>query len=231
MNRSTSTQPHLYAAITFHGYGHIAQTAAIIREMRKRFPQLKLTIQTSAPRPVLDRHIGGDFIHVNRPTDVGMVMQNALEVLVDKSAEAYRNFHTDWHEKIHREAEILAGYSPDVIFANVPYLTLAAASRARIPAIALCSLNWADIYGHYCREYKETEAIRQEILEAYNGCDLFLRPQPSMPMTDLSNTLSIDPIAKIGQDRRTEIKEILAEAVRRQASDVHINVGLHPIIP
>ena len=68
----------------------------------------------------------------------------------------------------------LASYSgllqqarPDLVLANVAYLPLAAAHDAKIPAAALCSLNWADIYVHYCGKRPEAAAILAEMRTAY----------------------------------------------------------------
>ena len=55
----------------------------------------------------------------------------------------------------------------DIVLADVPYLTLAAASRASIPAAALCSLNWADIYRHYFNNRTEAGKILAEMESAY----------------------------------------------------------------
>ena len=42
--------PHLLVALTPHGFGHAAMTAPVVDELRRRLPQLRLTLQTAIPR-------------------------------------------------------------------------------------------------------------------------------------------------------------------------------------
>lgn len=108
------------------------------------------------------------------------------------------------------EAHVLARLAPDLVLANVPYLALAAAAKASIPAVAMCSLNWADVYAHYFLATRpEAPAIHAQILGAYRQADCFLQTEPSMPMTSLSRRVAIGPVACVGADRRTELKETL----------------------
>jgi len=83
----------------------------------------------------------------------------------------------------------------------VPYLPLAAARELGIPAVAVCSLNWADIFAGYCQG-AEADTLRAAMLAVYAGAELFLRPAPAMPMPDLDNTRAIGPLVGLGRDRR-----------------------------
>jgi hypothetical protein len=74
-----------------------------------------------------------------------------------------------------------------------------------IPAVGLCSLNWADILANYCPAAAAGEII-DEIRDIYRGAQVFLRPAPSMPMPDLDNTRDIGPVAAVGARRRDELR-------------------------
>jgi hypothetical protein len=198
--------PHLYVAISFHGFGHIAQTAAVINELRRRLPDMRLTIRCAAPNAVLNRRFSSPFHHIQEPVDIGMLMGSAIEVLREKSAEAYIEFHKKWQQNLDHEVDILKTVKPDLVFANVPYLTLAAAGKTKSPALALCSLNWADIFHHYCATHRQAGAIREQMMDAYHTAKVFLKPRPSMDMPDLENGLEIGPIARIGINRRADIQ-------------------------
>ena len=197
--------PHLLAAITAHGYGHLAQTAPVLNALRRRLPALHLTLYSALPRALLEKRIEGEFTHIARAPDVGMLMHDALAVDVSASAAAYRKFHQDWARDVAREAAWLRELAPDVIFANAPYRVLAAARQAAIPAVALCSLNWADLYQHLCGQDSKATAIRAQMLAAYNSAEVFLQPAPSMPMRALHNLRVIGPIARLGTARRAEL--------------------------
>ena len=201
--------PHLLVDLSYHGFGHIAQTAPVVNVLAELLPGLRVTLRSGAPHEVLAQRFHCDFTLVPQALDFGMEMADALAVRVEESADAYWDFHRGWAGKVAREAEKMAALGPDLLFANVPYLSLAAAARAEIPAVAMCSLNWADIYAHYCHDRPEAAEIHQQMLDAYRSAVCFLRPQPSMAMADLPNAREIGPIALLGRNRRAEIDATL----------------------
>ena len=199
--------PHLVVDLSSHGFGHVAQTAPVVNALRCARSELRLTLRGDFPRGVLASRFEGDFDLVSRANDVGMRMANAVDLLVEDSALAYRRFHADWKRAVEAEAKAIAELRPTAILANVPYLTCAAGRRADTPCFAMSSLNWAEIYGHYCGHLPEATEIRDEILAAYRSAVRFLRVEPGLPMSALgADTLhAVGPVAATGQNRRTEI--------------------------
>ena len=211
------TEPHLVAAISPHGFGHAAQTAPVLNALRARAPDLRLTLRTTAPRDLLAARVRGPWNYEPVASDFGMVMASALDIRADESAVAYARLHDRWEEEVDREAAALAALDPDLVLCNVPYLPLAAAARLGIPAVALCSLNWADIYMHYCGGRPEAAAVHAQMLDAYRAARWFLQPEPGMPMTDLPNRRPIGPIAAVGADRRDELHRQFGLGPRERA--------------
>lgn len=200
--------PRLLVDISAHGYGHVSQTAPVVCELARRIPGLRVTVRSAAPVTVLKQRFHCDFQHIATALDFGMAMVSAVEVDVEKSLAAYRAYHQDWEARVARAADEISSFKPDLLLANVPYLSLAAAKVAGIPAVAMCSLNWADIYAAYAHG-PESRGIHAQMLEAYNGADLFLKLQPAMPMHDLSNAQGIGPVADPGRNRRAELLQRL----------------------
>jgi hypothetical protein len=147
--------------------------------------------------------------HLAGATDVGMVMESALRVRVEESAAAYRSLHEDWAQRLRQEAARIADLRPDLVLADVPYLDLAAALQAGVPALAMCSLHWGDIYRHYCGARPESARIHAQILEAYRAADGFLQLTPHMPMPDLPDTRGVGVVAELGAERGEQIRERL----------------------
>ncbi|MBZ4192813.1 MAG: hypothetical protein LAE24_00690 [Candidatus Contendobacter sp.] len=200
---------YLYVALSGHGFGHLAQVGPVLNEWRRRWPEARLTVQSALPAEVLRQRIGGEFTVVTGAADFGMIMADALTVRVAESLAAYRAFHAEWDERLAWQERLLREAAPDVLLADVPYLTLAAAARLKIPALALCSLNWADILAGYCPDVPDLAELRAPMLAAYRGAVAFLQPTPSMPMPELGNARSIGPIAALGRNRRLEINRRL----------------------
>jgi hypothetical protein len=135
-----------------------------------------------------------------------MVMRNALEIDVEASLSRYRTLHDCWHVEVDAAASQLTALAPTLLLANVPYLSLAAAERARVPAIAMCCLNWAEIFVHYCGDRLGAGVIIDEMLAAYRSASVFLAPEPAMPMHSLENVRSIGPIGRRGKDLGAAIR-------------------------
>ena len=197
--------PHLLVDISAHGYGHVAQTAPVLNELKRRLPELRITVRSAAPPALLRQRIQGDFQHYSVAADFGMHMASAVDVQVAESAAAYRRFHADWPRKVAHEAQIMRDLRPDLLLANVPYLSLAAAHQAGVRSVGMCCLNWADIYRHYCLDDAPSQAIHAQMLDAYNSAECFLKVQPTMPMPDFTRVRSINPIAHQGQPQRARI--------------------------
>lgn len=197
--------PIIYVSVADHGYGHSAQTAPVVNALRAMRPELELVIRSALPRGLLEAHFDGHFEHVDRRAEVGMCMDNALDVAAEASYRAHLDFHCTWEARVAREAAELQARGVALVFANVSYLMVAAAARAGIPAAVLCSLNWADIFHAYCDPYPEAGALKAQMLAAYNRAAVFLQPEPHMPMPGIRNALPVGPVARLARPRRTEL--------------------------
>lgn len=201
--------PHLLVALTAHGYGHISQTAPVINRLRALRPSLQLTIASHAPRALLREQFHGNWEYAQLDNDIGMVMTSAFEVQRSASAEAYRELHRAWQHNVEKTAQSLRTLAPDLLLANISYLPLAAAAHAGIPAVAMSSLNWADMYQHFCGTCPEAGAIHAQILAAYHSAACFLRQTPGMPMENLPHIRSVGPVARTGHAQRDHLRQQL----------------------
>lgn len=204
--------PHLLVDISSHGFGHVSQTAPVVNALAQLIPSLRVTVRTAAPIAILQQRFQCEFTHIPAAFDFGMTMSNAVDVMAEQSAADYRDFHADWDAKVLRAAQAMRALSPDLLLANIPYLSLAAARLASVRAVAMCSLNWADIYSHYCVGDAPSQNVYAQMLAAYNSAECFLQPQPSMPMPEFSNARQINPIAKTGCNQRALIEKTLSFA-------------------
>jgi len=195
----------LLAAISQHGLGHLAQAAPVLNALRALHPELELTLWTGLGHAALQTRIEAPFEHRNESVDFGLIMHDAMRVDRAASHAAYQAFHVDWSARVSQEADWLRAQAFDLVFADVAYLPLAAASAAGIPAIALCSLNWADIAQAYLGDMPGMRVILEQMRAAYASTKVFLQPAPSMPMPSLPRRQSIAPIAAAGRNRRAEL--------------------------
>jgi len=199
----------LLVSISAHGFGHAVQAAVAVNALWERWPDLQVTVRTALPRAVLAGFFNRGFASIDKADDVGMIMASPLQVLAEETAAAYRELHSRWQERVDAEAAALTRLAPDLVLANVPYLTVAAAARAGIPAVAMSSLNWAELYWDFFARRPEAARIRDEMFAAYRQAEVFLLPEPSMPMTWLPSRRTIGPLARLGRPRRAELAAAL----------------------
>lgn len=199
---------HLLVDITAHGYGHIAQTAPVLNLLAQQRPDLRITVRSHVSTDYLKQRILHSFEHIQVALDFGMAMFDAVRVDVPRSLAAYRDYHVDWAQKVAAEAEALRALQPDLLLANVPYRSLAAAKMAGIPAVAMCSLNWADIFRHYAPDDEASACIHAQMLEAYDSAAVFFKPSPSMPMSNLRNRRELACVAQVGKPQRLRARAL-----------------------
>lgn len=185
---------HLFVDISSHGLGHLAQTAPILNALGASRP-LRLTIRSGLTQAQLARRIQLPFAHIHAASDFGFVMHDAINVDLEASAERYRAAYADWPQRIKDEAALLLQLEPDLILSNVSPLPLAGAATASLPAFAMSSLNWADLFRHYYGTQTWAMPIHAAMQSAYASAARFLRLSPGMPMTLLKNMTVIGPVS------------------------------------
>lgn len=201
--------PHLFLDISSHGLGHLAQVAPVVNELATRLPDLKLTLRSALPLARLRARLQLDFDHVAERSDFGFAMHDAVRIDYETTAALYRDWHADWPSRVTAEASCLRALNPDLVLTDVAYLPLAGAAQAGIPAMSMCSLNWADLFAHVFGDAPWAAPIHAEILAAYRSAAAFLRLTPAMPMPDLPNARPVPPVAALGEDRRDELRSLL----------------------
>lgn len=177
---------HLFVDISAHGFGHLAQTAPVLNALVRETP-LSLTVRCGHARAVLERRIHVPFTHIHEASDFGFVMHDALRIDLAASAARYREMHAHWAKLVENDLRIFEALEIDVVLSNVSPLPLAAAARADMPALALCSLNWADLFQHYFGALPWADEIHATLHSAYASADRFIRVTPGMPMSSLDN--------------------------------------------
>lgn len=204
---SDHNKRRLLVYVSGHGYGHVAQIAPVLNQLAQDQPHLALVVCSAVGEGFLRSRIHVPFIYEPRRADFGMLMQSALEVDVAASVAAYLDFHADWDAKVEAEAAWIAAQHADAVLSNVAYLPLAAASALGLPALSMCSLNWADILRHYAAD-PALDHVQQQMRHAYASARGFLRIEPSMEMPWL-DCHAVRPVADMAQENRAVILQTI----------------------
>ena len=203
---------HLLATISAHGFGHLGQSAPVLNALRRRVPELQLTVASTLPEARLRQRIEGEFRIEARALDVGFLMQDAFRVDVAASAAAYRALHADWPRRVEETAAWLQSLRPTLLLCNAAYLPLAAAARLGLPAFGMSSLNWADLLAHVFAGEAWAPPIHAQALEAYRAATGFIKLTPGMEMPALPRSVWAGTLAMLGRERRDELHARLGAA-------------------
>lgn len=188
--------PHLFLAVTAHGYGHLAQSSPVVDALCERIPGLRVTLQGDIDPEFARRRLPPGFTHIQEPADIGLLMDGPLTTRWEDSLDAYQSFEAGYDARLERQVDILAAQAPDLVLADVPWLPLDAARRLGIAAVGLCSLSWYDILRESPVGHRASPELMERMRMVYGAADLFIRPAPSMPMDWLPNGVDIGPIAR-----------------------------------
>ena len=215
--------PHLLLALSSHGYGHLAQCAPVINALWQQLPSLCVTVCSTLPHRVIAGRLDKPFTRLAVELDVVLPMASAWEVDVPAARQAWSRFHQDFEAGLQRDSKLLEAIKPDLILADIPYRILSAAQLVGIPAVALCSLNWASIYTTYSGTAGGSEETLEHMWSGYRAADIFLAPEPAMDMPELDNYHAIGPIARRGLPQKPALLEQLG--LSRDARVVLVALG------
>jgi len=202
--------PHLFVALSSHGFGHLAQVSPVVNALCERVPGLRLSVQSDLPEWKLKTRIDSPFELIRYTPDVVFPMAGPTELLWDEAFRDYRDFHASWDERLKVQCRLFADNNrPDLLLADVPYLPLAAAEKLGIPAIAFCSLSWVDILTVHPRAEAELADLLSVMRQCYSSARWFIQPEPSIPMEWLPNRQPIGSVVAPGKNCRAAITQAL----------------------
>ena len=196
---------HLLLALSGHGYGHLAQCAPVINALWKDRPDLKLTVCGALPRDIVEERLDRSFDYRCVELDPVLQMFSAWEVDVLASQQVYRAFHDNRDAGLQQDMDLLQELNPDLVLADIPWRILSATEQLGIPTIGMCSLNWAAIYATYCQGDTKDREMLDQMMSSYQTAQVFLTPEPSIPMPQLENIQAIGPIARRGIRQKASI--------------------------
>ena len=166
--------PHLLLALSGHGYGHLAQCAPVINALWASRPDLKLTVCGALPRDIVAERLDRPFEYRRAELDPVPQMFSPWEVDTQASQQVFRAFYDKRDAGLQQDINLLRQLNPDLVLADIPFRILAAAAHLGMPAIGLCSLNWAAIYAAYCQGGTKDRQMIDWMVSAYQAAHVFL---------------------------------------------------------
>lgn len=199
----------IYVAISSHGFGHAAQTCVVLNALAESHTGLKFNISTGVHRDFFTQRLHCPFEYCPEIVDPGLVMKSSLKVLQQETFDSYANWFSHWDTHVEHFATQMEQQRSALVLSNIAFAVAPAAKRVGIPALGFCSLNWADIFSHYCGHFDGVSQLVDQIQTAYANLDRFIRLTPAMPMSWMRNSTNAPPIVRLGVDQRERIIDAL----------------------
>ena len=188
--------PLLWTAISAHGYGHAAQVTPVLNELGRRLPDLRVVLRTNVPRAFFQDRLTISWDLRPAQLDLGCLQQGPLTMEWDATWRAHRDFHATWESRVKDEAAAIREAGADLVLGNIPYLAMAAAAQADVPAVALASLSWDEILCEHVDPNQPWQtSLLEEMRRAYGRASLLLRITPGLRMPAFPRAETIGPIA------------------------------------
>lgn len=202
----------LLADVSCHGFGHMMQTSRVLAALAAREADLDIVLRTDLAGRDVARFWSGPVTHLPGPLDPALAMSAPDRIDAAATAASYRDFPARFAAAVADSDAAIDRFRPDVVLANIAAPGLVAGRRKGVPAVALCSINWADMLRDAVPEGTVGPETIALFRDAYAGADAFLMPAPSMPMTPAANQVAIGPIGRRGRARGAEVRVLLGLA-------------------
>lgn len=161
--------------VSGHGFGHSTRTAEVLRAVRRRAPELPLTVTTSAPSFLFEGVVAPPLQTRRVECDVGLVQKDALVIDEAATAARWREFAAGWDDLVASEAAWLDASGARLVVADIPPLAFAAADAAGVASVGLGNFSWDWIYGHLAPREPALGEAAAVARDAYGRAALLLR--------------------------------------------------------
>ncbi len=161
--------------VTGHGFGHATRSLAVIDELLRRRPDLRVIVRSSVPEWFL-RRSGHPSIEIDpMQVDTGMVQVDSLVIDETATALTAAAFYQTFEERVAGEASYLREAKATVVVGDIPPLAFAAARAAGIPSVAISNFTWDWIYQYYPWFNRAAPGVIDVISRAYGMATHTLR--------------------------------------------------------
>ncbi|HYO82811.1 MAG TPA: hypothetical protein VES20_15505 [Bryobacteraceae bacterium] len=200
----------IVAYVSGHGFGHAARVNAVLRDLVRAEPSLRILVRTLAVPMMFDEQ----FVVERAAIDVSAVeTSDALSVDARATAKAYRELLTDERAIVEREADVVRQIAADLIFADLPFLAGDIAAAAGLPCAGMGNFTWDwvlsgcgddDLLERMRDSYRRFRVVFRLPLSHAEGWDPFpkivdvplVTPRSSRPRDDIRRELGLRPDAR-----------------------------------
>ncbi|HIJ85031.1 MAG: hypothetical protein HW380_891 [Magnetococcales bacterium] len=219
----------IFCAVSGHGYGHLSQVAPIIDHLVLMEPELRIMVAGK-----LDPEVVKNFVRVGHSLDplgrdVGLVQTDPLVVDLEATRASYIAMQGCWEELVDAEVAKLRAWSADLVVADIPCVTIAAAHKLNIPSVAIASLSWDHVIkAYFSLDDPDIRACWQRMRDNYAKATLALHPEPSIVGDTFPRCEKIPPLVSQARGRKQDLRRALGIGADDARPLIMVNLGGMP---
>ena len=195
--------------VSGHGYGHATRVGEVLREVRRREPQLRIVVVTSGPERLYRRAVPGPIEVRNEACDVGLAQESALVIDEAGTVDAWRRFQAGYEARVAREVRWLSENGAWVVLGDVPPLAFDSAAEAGVASLALANFSWDWIYRHLAARQPALDEAADRAAAAYGRCGLLLELPFAGDLSAFPRRVPIPLVARQPHIAREETRQRL----------------------
>ena len=195
--------------ISGHGLGHAVRVIEVLRAMRRRRPELAVTIRTPLDRWFFDFNLRGQFRHGACRLDIGAVQADSLSVDPEASLRAYAEIAAQRDVLVATEVSALAPRRPELVLSDIPALAFEVARSLGVPSVAMTNFSWDWIYADYVRDFPHYTGMVADLRASYARSTLLLRLPMHGDLSAFPRVRDIPLVARVAGLGAAEVRRRL----------------------
>jgi len=219
--------PLIWCSISGHGLGHASQVIPVLNELGTLVPDLTVVLRTTVPEWIFQQRLHVPFEIEAVEQDVGCIQDGPLYIDVEKTWQAYREFHRHWKQRLTGETEAIRRRAPRLLLSDISYLAIDAGAHAGVDTVAVSSLSWDSILEGLSGSQDADPALIRRITDSYGRTDLMVRVAPGLDMPAFRHVVDVGPIVDSLTPNKPAVRE--AADIREDECLVVIGFGGIPV--
>ena len=203
--------PIVWCAISAHGFGHAAQVIPVLNELGNLVENLHVILRTEVVPNIFEESLHVPWTLQAVTQDVGCCQRGPLDIDVDGTWAAYKEFHENWKSRMAQEVQSMREVQPNLVISNISYLAIGSAVEVNCPVVAIASLSWDQVLlGLLSSLSAEQQNVVDHIQMEYSKVNHLIKLNPGIDMPAFSSHSEAGPAFPLlktsSQDLRKSLK-------------------------
>jgi hypothetical protein len=196
---------------TGHGYGHLTRSMAVVQALKVKIPELIVHLRLPFPAELVLGHFGGIADSYKEiKLDIGLVQIDSLHHDLEASIKKLDFYYGSEGDKlVEAEAEWLINNKIDFALLDTPPRAFDACALANIPAFAVASFGWDDIWNELAADDSRMTRFADLASKSYNSISKTFRTPMNLGMKAFPNIVDVPLVVRQASKSIDEVRNKL----------------------